>query len=132
VSVGVCGGCWARRAVASFPVILAIFGVGLSAPAAAVGRLDAVSFLLAGAVVLTCAAAALVCRLGHNGIKRARAAEESLPASIPISAANSVTKPLCHLPKCPTSVRHRNSENTQRQPTLVQLKLTALGKKYSQ
>jgi hypothetical protein len=83
VYVGACGGCWARRAVATFPVILAIFGVNLSAPAAAVGRLDAVAFLLAGAVGLTCAAAPLVCRLGHGGMKRVRAAAELLPASAP-------------------------------------------------
>jgi hypothetical protein len=43
--------------------------------------LDAVAFLLAGAVGLTYAAAALVSRLGCGGMKRVRAAEELLTVS---------------------------------------------------
>jgi hypothetical protein len=72
-----------RRAAATFPVVLVVFGVGLLASAATVGRLDVVAFLLAGAVGLTCAAVALVSRLGRGDMKRARAAAELLPASAP-------------------------------------------------
>jgi hypothetical protein len=83
VSAGACGGCWTHRAASTFPVVLDVFGVDLSAPTAAVGRLDAVAFLLAGAVGLTCATASLVCRLGCGGMKRAQAAVELLSASAP-------------------------------------------------
>jgi hypothetical protein len=76
VSAGACGGCWTHRAASTFPVVLDVFGVDLSAPTAAVGRLDAVAFLLAGAVGLTCATASLVCRLGCGGMKMAQRHEE--------------------------------------------------------
>jgi hypothetical protein len=46
--------------------------------------LDADTFLLGGARALpgACAAAALVCSVGHGGTKRARAAGAGLPASL--------------------------------------------------
>jgi hypothetical protein len=69
------------REAATFPVVLVVFGAGLSAPTAAVGCLDAVAFLLAGAVGLTCVAAALMCRLGRGGMKRARAAAPGVGAA---------------------------------------------------
>jgi hypothetical protein len=52
------------------------------------GHFSVATFLLAGCVVgLACAAtyaaAALVCRFGHDGMKRARAAAEAFPASGP-------------------------------------------------
>jgi hypothetical protein len=53
----------------------------LSALATVVEHFDVAGFLLTGAVGRTCTAAALVCRFGHGGMKRAQAAAELAPAS---------------------------------------------------
>jgi hypothetical protein len=61
---------------------------GLSAPDAGDRRFSAETFLLAGGAVgrampATCAAAVLVCSVERGRMKRARAATEVFPASVP-------------------------------------------------
>jgi hypothetical protein len=83
------GGACARRGA----LVFTLFVAGPPAPTAMGGCFDAGTFLLGSARALpgacaagTCAAAALVCSVGHGGTKRARAAAVGLPASLGFAA----------------------------------------------
>jgi hypothetical protein len=79
-----------RQATATFAVFLAVFDTGLSVPATTVGGFNAVVFLFTGAVGRTCAVAELVCRFGHDGMKRARTGAELSPAVAHAAAATAM------------------------------------------